>query len=71
MTNSRLNARVERLQPISTWPMVIYPEPGELEMDVERRAASSPRPVVVAPKPCATTEEWLEAVDHHLGRGRP
>jgi len=71
MTNSRLNARIERLQPIRTWPMVIYYEPGESEMDVERRAASSPRPVVVAPKPCATTEEWLEDVDHHLGRGRP
>ncbi len=71
MTNSRLNARIERLQPMRTWPMVIYPEPGESEMDVERRAASSSRPVVVAPRPCASTEEWLETVNRHFGRDQP
>lgn len=60
MTTKNLNERLHRLQPGNMGQMCIHPAEGESEADLQRRIAAAGRPVVVAPKPCSTIEEWLE-----------
>jgi len=57
--SARLFARLERLQPRRRDRMVIHQEPGESDMDVEIKVLTAGRPVMVAPRPGRTTEEWL------------
>ena len=57
--NARLLARLERLQPRKRTSYVVYREPGDSDLDVEIRVMTAGRPVIVAPRPCKTTEEWL------------
>ena len=57
--NARLLARLERLQPRKRASYVVYREPGDSDLDVEIKVRAAGRPVVVAPRPCKTIEEWL------------
>lgn len=59
MTTSRLTARLDKLQSNQPRSMCIHPQPGESEVDLACRAAAVGYPVVLAPKPCTTVEEWL------------
>jgi hypothetical protein len=71
MTTSRLTARLDKvllqLDPLKR-RMVVFVEDGESDMDVVLRTAVT-WPVVMAPKPCATAEEWLRQRD--VKRGAP
>ena len=67
MTIKHLNARLDRLQPTTLGPMCIFTREGESDADLERRIAAAGRPVVVAPRPAKTNEEWLESVQRYLG----
>jgi len=66
MTTRNLSGRLDRLQPAASVQMCIYPMEGESETDVLCRAAAVGRPVIVAPLPAKTTEEWLARVDRYL-----
>ena len=61
MIKNTLKGRVDRIELQRTPPpreeMVIWPEDGESMEAAGRRAAG--RPVIVAPKPCLSTDEWL------------
>ena len=56
---ARLLARIERLRPHRSGSFVVFRDPGESDLDVKLRALAVGRPVVVAPRPCKTSEEWL------------
>ncbi|MGD9879458.1 MAG: hypothetical protein AB7F22_15100 [Reyranella sp.] len=59
MTIKHLNARMDRLQPTGLRPMCVYFQPGDSEESIRRRVAAVGYPVVVVPRPCMTTQEWL------------
>ena len=59
MTTKQLNGRVDRLRPSSPRPTCIRFEPGESKESIHRRAAAVGYPVVIVPRRCKTTEEWL------------
>ncbi len=58
---SRLNARLEKLSLMTreNQAFVISRRDGESEFDLELRIRAIGRPVVVAPEPSATIDEWL------------
>lgn len=56
---SRLSARLDRLRPLRISGMVVYREPGESDLDVELKILAAVRPVIVAPRPCKSAEEWF------------
>lgn len=60
MTTKNLSERLNRLQPEKLELLCVFLAPGESELELQRRIAAAGRPVVVAPKPCSTVEEWLE-----------
>ena len=56
---SRLAARLDRLRPLKIDGFVVHQNPGESDLDIERKALTAGRPVIIAPRPCNSAEEWL------------
>ena len=58
-----LEQRIQRLeqarQTLKTNFVIRY-TPGEPDAEIERRVEAAGRPVVLAPMPCETIEEWVE-----------
>jgi hypothetical protein len=60
MTTERLRNRLGKIEAVTRRrPMVVYMRDGESELELAQRIAAVGYPVIVAPEPCATTDEWL------------
>ena len=60
MTTERLRNRLDKIEAVTRHrPMVVYMRDGESELELAQRIAAVGYPVIVAPEPCATTDEWL------------
>lgn len=57
--SSRLLARLERLRPRQLSRLAVEARPGDSDMDIEIKVLAASRPVIVAPLPCRSSEEWL------------
>jgi len=57
--STRLFARVERLQPRKSRSYVVRYDPGDTEADIEAKVRDARGPIMLAPRGCYTSEEWL------------
>jgi hypothetical protein len=70
MTIKTLRQRIERIQPSAPRPYVLFQEEGESDMEVTNRAAALGYPVVITPRTCRTTEEWVRTYSGPAGSGQ-